>query len=542
MFLLVLILNSCTLKNEAKAYFFNTQTGNDDNLGTSEEKPWRSISKLNTIKLNPGDHVYLAQGQTFTGDIALKDIKGNLTAPIKILSYQSKLTNKNTPPQIIGGIEIENSSFIEIYDLVVTKGMLDSMLIGENRKYMRCGILVKTSKPGTYEHIKLKNLYVSDIFFEKKGFKRPKEEVRTPNGVQNYGWGIRFINNLDSAYFRNISIDSSVITNISHTGIKLTVRTNDVHFGLTDFRISNSKVNNTGGPGIQMSGVSNGHVYKNTVDRSGSNDDPRKWGRGSGLWTWGSSNVLIEKNKFINANGPGDSAGAHIDFNCSNIILQYNFSANNAGGFCEILGNNYNCAYRYNISVNDGYRVKGSNEAFQEGKILWLSGYNGSKVKRKGPFNSYIYNNTIYVSKTIDAKIAIDRAARGILIANNIFHIEGASISVKGDQYNPEKEGVWKATNVIFTNNLFLHNKSWPEDQCLQDANPLFGNVRFHQKGGNQMKDYIPENVELIKNYGIVIPKLPQDSIGLVVKLNPLKDILGNPIKGLPDLGAIEID
>ncbi|GAA3575117.1 hypothetical protein GCM10022395_25230 [Snuella lapsa] len=402
--------------------------------------------------------------------------------------------------------------------------------------------MVKTTKPGIYEHIKLKNIHVSNIFFEKEGYIRPKEEVRTPNGIQNYGWGIRFINNLDAAYFKHVSIDSSIIENVSHTGIKLTVRSNDNNFGLTDFQISNNKINNIGGPGIQMSGVSNGHIFENIVDRSGSNDDSRKWGRGSGLWTWGSSNILIEKNRFMDANGPGDSAGAHIDFNCSNIILQYNFSANNAGGFCEILGNNYNCAYRYNISINDGYRVKGENGAFQEGKILWLSGYNGRKVKRKGPFNSYIYNNTIYVSKNIVAKIAIDRAAKGILIANNIFHIKGASIAVKGDQYNPETEGAWETTDVIFKNNLFLHGKSWPINQPLQDAKPLFGDPNFYKNNGRDIKDYIPQNVGLVKNKGLIIPKLPHDSIGITVTLNPPKDILGNPIKGLPDLGAIEID
>ena len=31
-------------------------------------------------------------------------------------------------------------------------------------------------------------------------------------------------------------------------------------------------------------------------------------------------------------------------------------SYNNEGGFAEILGDNINCGYRYNISVNDGYR------------------------------------------------------------------------------------------------------------------------------------------------------------------------------------------
>ena len=134
---------------------------------------------------------------------------------------------------------------------------------------------------------------------------------------------------------------------------------------------------------MQMSGVKSGLVKGNYINGSGSNNDSRKWGRGSGLWTWGTTNEVIENNSFLNANGPGDSAGCHIDFNCSDVVVQYNLSVNNAGGFCEILGNNYNCAYRYNISVNDGYRVKGQNGAFQEGKIYWLSGYVGNKQQPK---------------------------------------------------------------------------------------------------------------------------------------------------------------
>ena len=69
-----------------------------------------------------------------------------------------------------------------------------------------------------------------------------------------------------------------------------------------------------------------------------------------------------------------------------------------------------------------------------------MSGYIG-KGKRKGPFNSYFYNNTIYVKESIQSKMAIAKSAKGVLIANNIFHIEGESKMVKGDQYNPEKDG-----------------------------------------------------------------------------------------------------
>jgi hypothetical protein len=288
--------------------------------------------------------------------------------------------------------------------------------------------------------------------------------------------------------------------------------------------------------------VKYGLIDGNIVDQSGSTDDTRKWGRGSGLWTWSSSDILIEKNRFTNSNGPGDSAGAHIDFNCRNIVLQYNFSANNAGGFCEILGNNYNCSYRYNISVNDGHRVKGKNGAFQEGKVFWLSGYAGKNSSRKGPFNSYFYNNTIYVDDTIQAKVAIDRLADGIFIANNIFHIEGEAIAVKGDQYNPENGGEISDLNPIFKNNLFLHRGSWPKDYNWQDAAPLFGDAAFANPGAQEPEAYTPQNLDLVKDKGIDIKTLPDDAVGLFMGLKVTEDFFGNPILGQPDLGAIAVD
>jgi hypothetical protein len=291
-----------------------------------------------------------------------------------------------------------------------------------------------------------------------------------------------------------------------------------------------------------MSGVQDALVKGNRVSFSGSNDDSRKWGRGSGFWCWGSKNVIIEHNSFMNANGPGDSAGCHIDFNCNDVVVQYNFSANNAGGFCEILGNNYNCAYRYNVSVNDGHRIKGESGAFQEGKIFWLSGYAGSNKERSGPFNSYFYNNTIYVSKDIEAKIAVDRASSGVLIVNNIFCIEGNSRAVLGDQYNPEKAGESIVDNVIFQNNLYLNSSNWPAEVIIQDAEIILGDPLFTKAGGLNPEDYIPNNKSLVKDGGVEIKTIPGDSIGLKIGLKVNTDILGNPIKNLPDFGAIEIE
>ena len=81
--------------------------------------------------------------------------------------------------------------------------------------------------------------------------------------------------------------------------------------------------------------------------------------------------------------GPQDSYGAHIDFGNENVVFQYNFSYNNEGGFVEILGDNINCGYRYNISVNDGYRVDPNNNQWdKKGKIFWVGNFCGNNQTR----------------------------------------------------------------------------------------------------------------------------------------------------------------
>jgi len=535
--LLLFVSSTCFAKN----YYVDPVKGNDQYLGTNPSLPFQNLEKLTSLQIHPGDSILLSSGAIFYGSLELKNVKGRKSQPIVVSTYNADGTNAEEKALIkahgkLNGILLENCSFVELENLQISAEADGMPTVNKNQ--MCCGILVKTSKVDQYAHIYLKNLHVENVFYEKKGFQRGAKEVKTANGSQNYGWGIRFINTLEGASIEDIKVQDCLVKNVAHTGIKFTSKTSK--YGLRNISVENNKVIETGGPGIQMSGLEHVIVRNNIVDKSGSSDDTRKWGRGSGLWTWGSNDVLIEKNRFVNANGPGDSAGAHIDYNCSNIVLQYNFSANNAGGFCEILGNNYNCAYRYNISVNDGHRVKGEKNAFQEGKIFWLSGYNG-KRKRKGPFNSYFYNNTIFVKKGIHAKIAIDKAASGVLIANNIFCIQGETSAVLGDQYNPEKAGKSQIKNVVFRNNMYLKAENWPREIPIQDESAIYANPKFKNPGGSQISDYLPMNSKKLKNKGIQIQKILGDTIGLLQGLKLNHDILGNKITGMPDLGAIEI-
>ena len=529
------------LTTESRNHYVHPDIGSDQGDGTSK-RPFRSLSQISNLRLNPGDSVLLAAGTTSRGSVELKNVTGAAGRPIVISSYQAGQSSGNQLAVIdakgfANGILLENCSFIEVSRLEISaKGGAMKMTDGKVPE-MRCGILVHSTQPGTFRDITLSGLVIKDIFYEEEGFSRGKDEVRSANGTQRYGWGIRFINQTDGALLQNLKVENCEISNVAHTGLKFTGKGKSIE----NISVLNNRLTATGGPGIQMSGVKGGWVKGNTVDRSGSSDDSRKWGRGSGLWTWGTDDVLIEHNSFMNANGPGDSAGCHIDFNCKNVVVQYNLSANNAGGFCEILGNNHNCAYRYNISVNDGWRVKGQNGAFQEGKIFWLSGYVGEKQKPKGPFNSYFYNNTIYVSREMAANFAVAKSSSGILIANNIFYIEGTSKLVAGDQYQPEEIGSKPIPNTIFENNLYLSDTNWPKEVLIQDGSPVTGNPEFQNRGGLNIVDYIPANFDLIKDRGIKISSIPSDTIGLTIGLTVQKDILGREIKGLPDMGAIEL-
>ena len=238
----------------------------------------------------------------------------------------------------------------------------------------------------------------------------------------------------------------------------------------------------------------------------------------------------------------GDSCGIHIDYNCSDVVVQYNLSIDNEGGFAEILGKNHNCAYRYNISINDGFRVKKQNGAQQEGKILMTSGYVGGGKTKEGPYNSYIYNNTIFVKEDSRSCFSIAPSTEGLLVANNIFHILGTTVNVLDDQDKRKDKKIARISRSFVQNNIYSSATVLPDNIPFKDTHMIVGDVQFSKPGGVRAADYIPKNVEIIKDRGIEIPTLEGDANGLKIGLKVSKDFFGNPIVGKPDIGAIEIN
>jgi len=520
----------------AKSYYVSAN-GDNTKPGLSEKGAWKNFSPISKINLQPGDEIILRGKENIKGELLLKGVKGTAEKPILIRSTPGAMTPIAGRGEV-AALRLVNCNHIHVSHLTLTaNGGVQKEAAGERQK-IRCGALVYADAPGDYSDILFESIDIHHVYLLKPGSHRAQNEVKTANGTQGYGWGIRVINRQEGATIKDITIRNCRVSLVSHTGVKFTSKQQG---GISNVNFHHNAVSATGGPGVQLGGVKDGHFSNNKIDGSGDASDPRHWGRGSGLWTWNCDRILIEKNQFLNAHGPGDSAGCHIDFNCRNVIVQYNFSMNNAGGFCEILGNNHNCAYRYNVSVNDGYRIKGKKGAFQEGKIFWLSGYRGRHKEKTGPYNSYFYNNTIFTSKKILAKFSVSKTTRGILIINNIFHIEGASKQVMGDQNKSAANRHKKVKRVVFENNLYLRQSNWPKGVPIRDSAPVYGQASFIKPGGDVVADYTPRNRKLIQDKSQPVTPIPGDSRGLYLGLKMKVDILGNPIKGLPDFGAIEM-
>lgn len=521
-------------KNEpAQTFYLNSTTGSDSNDGLSPETAWKTLEKASQVQWNAGEKLLLCEGEEFFGKL---EIRGNGTRenPIIVSSYSTGNHQKEKPlingAGFLAGIQIRNGGNIRISNIKITAD--GGSPREEEAKTVRYGVLVEADEPGIYPNIEIKNLEISNIFASENINKDGQ------NPTSNMGFGIFVAMQKSDAVLKNIRIEDCKIEMTGHTGIRI--------FGFKDsyldsVTILNNVLKNIGGPGMVPGICENVLVRGNVTDHTGSSIDPRMHARGSGIWPWTCKNVLIEKNKFMHARGKADSCGAHIDFNCSNVVVQYNLSLDNEGGFVEILGNDRNCCYRYNISINDGFRVKGKNGAHQEGKILWTSAYTGRGNKKEGPYNSYIYNNTVFVKEDIRSCFSFTKTTDGILIANNIFYITGPTADVSDDQDTKVADGTVSLANVVFSNNLYENTTILPASLFLKDSSPLTGNPRFKNTGGLTAEDYIPVNANIVKDKGIKIEKIKGDEIGLFTGLQVDVDFFGNPVGTRPDLGAVEI-
>ena len=403
-------------------------------------------------------------------------------------------------------------------------------------KNVRFGIKVVASTKDL-NNFKFDNLYIHDIY-------------PTPNIADNIhmGYGIKLETQSDTTSgafntISNVKVTNTTITKTGHYGLWIkslglngidSIKNNQI-------LVENCVFENTGGSGFVPNKSKNVIVQDCIFNHTGSSIDNRMWKRGSGMWPFDCKNVVAQHNKFMNAHGPMDSYGSHIDYGNENVVFQYNFSYNNEGGFAEILGDNINCGYRYNISVNDGYREDPNGTPWdKKGKIFWVSNFCGQNPIRCPNVGTFIYNNTVFVNDTLNPEIyfwpdvgdvhvynnlifatqngeniptLLENDFNEFYISHNLFY-DSSRIDIDSELENNAIYG-----NPLLLNSIYLGDDD-PEAYQIQNNSPAINNgylingsndtINYleHNGGldyfGNSVSHYFPSNIGAFNGSGSV--------------------------------------
>jgi hypothetical protein len=346
---------------KGNAYYL-TSEGNDAATGRKDQ-PWKSIEKLNGIRLRPGDTVFFDGSQTFRGSLLFDSADaGTKENPVIITSFG------NSNAVINGGdltaLTINKSAYLKINQL---------HFIGSGRKNgnTQDGVVITNSR-----QIEVDSLDVS--------------------GFQKAGLRVHASQNIE---VKNVLAYDNGFAGIAVSGDKTKESCSNIHI------IGCAAVNNPGDPTNSKSHSGNGILAgrcKNVVIEysSATNngwDMPRIGNGPVGIWAYEADSVIIQycisyRNK--TSVGGEDGGGYDFDGGVTNSIIQQCLSYDNQGGAFGIFqyagaSDWHDNIIRNNISENDGNVSRAG-----AGVFIW----NGSKDKNQFK-NLEFYNNIVYNSK-----------------------------------------------------------------------------------------------------------------------------------------------
>ena len=395
--IIILIIAGCqnnsasktTTNSRGKCYYIG-HTGDDKNPGSKAE-PWKSIGKIGSTDLDPGDTILLEGSSIFEGTIMLDSLdsgdKGNM---ILIGSYGQGRTIIDAG--VSEGIIVKNCSHFRIKDLII-KGS------GRKEGNITDGVFITGSGNFDIDSLEL-------------------------SGFQHSGLHIHICSNLK---IRNIYAHDNGFAGINITG---NTANDSVRYDNENVYVGYCIAgNNPGDPTVTGNHSGNGilasSVRKGTIEycEAFNNGWDMPWtGNGPvGIWIWDCTDFVIQHSiSHDNKTNPkaGDGGGFDLDGGVSNSVIQYCLSYKNQGagfGLFEYGGAKRweNNTIRYNISQDDG-SINGGSVA------IWRSSLHTAMK------NCEIYNNTFYNMTARGFSLMVENSSPGFNFRNNIFMYKNA--------------------------------------------------------------------------------------------------------------------
>lgn len=525
------------------AYFVSSSSGNDENQGT-KESPWKSLEKISAAFLFPGDSVLFKRGDTLNGHFVVNG-SGSAEEPILISSYgEGDLPVITGEVDSAGGGDYQEAILVENNDNLV----FDGLEVQNERLASRNGV-ADTDAYGLY--IKntgdrvMRNLVFRNMVFKNVFAVQPILDPDDFNSIQVAGLCFTSGKNTEAGkekHIRDILVEDCYFGNLQRFGIRFNHSGGNAGVGNDSINrnmnilIRNNEFSYNGGTAVLPSRTYNCLIENNIFDHPGASTDPRMPGRGSSIWSYKAINTIMQYNMCISTRGYLDSYGIHIDHNCLNTFVQYNYMEDCEGGFVEILHSNRNAVYRFNVSVNDGWRVNPTwtNSNF----TIWVTSDRWSDDGLKYVDGAYIYNNTVLINRPFTTVFSLD--GKNMFVYNNIF--SSTNGSGMGHQNTVVRDN---DTPFFMSNNLFegTVDNRW----VAMDAKPQIGSPLFDSTGADNDKySLILGSPALDNGAAVTGPPVIGAGYGVFkdIPVYPDVDFYGNPVdleSGIPNIGACNV-
>ena len=514
--------------------YYISSSGNDTNNGLSSSTPWKTIAKVNSSSFSAGDSIFFNRGDEWREQLRINQ-SGTVSSRITFTAY-----GVGAKPIINGADVITgwgdtynniNANIWGIVDPSATAGK--TLVVIDDSLYTQVVTLAELTSPRKYWINKASTPDSLYLWSKTDPNVKVTEIAHRDYGIYSYEHNYIIISYLD---VRNAGSSGIYLGGTLHDGYCIVDsiyayrnRLAGIELVGTDFShnlVTNCVATYNGNGILGWKGTNNtsfshcytAHGVHNYIDPAASSD-------GSGLQFYLSNNVIVEYcESYDDATSIFLDPGAQGTYN---MTARYNYvhesQAGRAGIGLNPVGAGASIYVYYNLIVDCG----GGN--YEVGS-LHVAGNNLGMV--------YIYNNTIYnpaTARNTKGALILEYGSANTVLKNNIvyyktigdyamFSAANAALSTEAfiSDYN-----IWYDASTSKTYQFWINHKGYEtltpwrshsrQDLHSQETDPLFINNAY---------DWTLQSGSPAINAGI--------DVGLT------KDFKGNPIIGLPDIGAFE--
>jgi len=410
---------------QAATYYLDAGRGDDARTGTAPAQAWRSLEKVNSVELRPGDGVRLLAGGVWRGTLAPRG-GGAPGRPVVIGAYGT-----GPRPRIEGteadAVRLQNLPHVVLEGLEITNR-------GDGSGPRR-GVHVVAANTGTVAGVVVRDLYIHDV----KGTNEEKD---------NGGIIFRTRGDRQPSRFDGLRIERNIVWRVDRSGIAADSYhwSRERWFPSLDVVVRDNYVADAGGDGI-VPWATEGALVEHNIVRGA---NVRAGSYNAGIWPWSADNTLFRLNRASGVRTRLDGQGFDSDYNSQGTRFEYNLSHDNEGGFMLICSpgerdpreniGNQGTVVRRNISRNDRERI-----------------FHVSAVE-----DTLVEENYVYVGAGLDVQLLLlsdwQGWADGLLLRNNRYVVEGRVRMGHGVRRNEEgayalAEGWGGARNVRLEGN-----------------------------------------------------------------------------------------